>query len=108
VGVLFAGAFGAALVPSTDRRLRLLLLLVIAFVCCVHTAVFAHSRYHLPVMPLVMVFAGAVPGAGIWAHRRRPAFWLAAAFCGLVAAGWAWNAAAGDGGKLLAVLGVRS
>jgi 4-amino-4-deoxy-L-arabinose transferase-like glycosyltransferase len=106
--VLFAGAYGAAVCPPADRRMHLLFLLLIAFFCAVHTVVFAHSRYHLPVMPFVMLYAAAAitcpQGRSVW---KRPAFWFAAGFCGLVATGWAWNAAAGDLAKLMAVLGVK-
>jgi 4-amino-4-deoxy-L-arabinose transferase-like glycosyltransferase len=103
VFVLFAGVFGAALNPP-DRRSHALFLLLIAFTCAVHTVVFAHSRYHLPVMPFVMVYAAAaVTGSGVWAARRRPGFWLAASFCVLVIAGWTWNALAGDLEKLRAI-----
>jgi 4-amino-4-deoxy-L-arabinose transferase-like glycosyltransferase len=107
--VLFTGAFGAAVVPPADRRLHVLLLLVAGFICAIHTAVFAHSRYHLPVMPFMMIYAAAaVTGPGVWSARGRPAFWLAVAFCLIVLAGWAWNAAAGDLGKLGHVLSAGS
>lgn len=99
--VLAAGVFGAAVRRPADLRIHLLLLLLIAFTCAIHSLVFAHSRYHLPVMPLVMVYAGALlarPPAR--ADLRRPAFWLAAAFLAAVVAGWAWNALAGDLGKV--------
>ena len=57
-----------------------------------HTLTFAHSRYHLPLMPLVMLFAaGAIAHAGsIWRQRRRPAFLAATGVCGLLVTGWAW------------------
>jgi 4-amino-4-deoxy-L-arabinose transferase-like glycosyltransferase len=106
--VLFAGAFGAALAPPKDLRQHLLLLLIIAFVCAVHTVVFAHSRYHLPIMPFVMVYAAAAFGAKIWSRRGQLTFWLAAAFCMMVVTGWIWNMAAGDAGKLIKAIGLGS
>jgi hypothetical protein len=107
VAVLFGGIFGAVLSPPTDRRQHVLLMLPIAFICGVHTLVFAHSRYHLPVMPFVTLYAAAaLTGAGILANRRRAAFWLATGLCALVASGWAWNAAAGDLTKILRIVGL--
>jgi 4-amino-4-deoxy-L-arabinose transferase-like glycosyltransferase len=106
--VLFASAFGAALNPPIDRRQNLLLLLVVAFICGAHTVVFAHSRYHLPVIPFVLVYAAAAL-AGPRALVRHPlAFWLATLFCVVIVTGWAWNAAAGDFDKLLRALGLGS
>jgi hypothetical protein len=35
------------------------LLLVVAFVCALHSLVFAHPRYRLPLMPVLMVYAAA-------------------------------------------------
>ena len=104
--VLFAGAFGAAWSPPTDRRQHVLLLLVIGFICGAHTIVFAHSRYHLPVMPFVMLYAaGAITGPRV-CMRRQPAVWLAALFCIVVIVGWCWNGAAGDLSKLLRAFGL--
>lgn len=107
--VLFAGAYGAAVRPPADWRMHLLFLLLIAFTCAVHTAVFAHSRYRLPVMPFVMLYAAsAITGPAMQTKWKKPALWLAAGFCGLVVTGWIWNAAAGDLPKLMALLGVNS
>ncbi len=90
---LFAGIFGMVLAPPPDRRLHLLFLLVMAYVCGMHTLVFGHSRYHLPLMPLVLLYA-----ASLVVHAPDPAgsrhgagFWLAAAACAFLAAGWAWS-----------------
>lgn len=88
--VLFAGTFGAARHPFVDWRMHALMLLIIAFFCAIHSVIFAHSRYHLPIMPFVMLYAAAFmtrTGRFSW---RRPSAWLAGGFCLLVAAGWAW------------------
>lgn len=107
--VLFASAFGAALRPPADRRVHWLILLLTAFMCAVHTAVFAHSRYHLPVMPFLMIYAAAlVTGPRPRAGWRLPAAWVAAAFCVVVVTGWVWNVALGDFDKILAALGVNA
>ena len=102
--VLFVGAFGASRRCRLDLRLHLLLLLIICFVCAVHTVVFAHSRYHLPIMPLVMLFAAAVFSESRSEHRSLRRFVVSASFCALVAIGWGWNAAAGDLSRLFNIL----
>lgn len=79
---LISGIFGAVMVPPTDRRLLWLLLLIIGFICGMHTLTFGHSRYHLPVMPLVLLYSSAtiVHARSIWARRYHKSFLLA---CGL-------------------------
>jgi 4-amino-4-deoxy-L-arabinose transferase-like glycosyltransferase len=91
--VAFAGVFGLACAPPADRRVTWLLVSVIAFVCGLHTLTFAHSRYHLPVMPFVMVFAASAfaQGRQIWAQRGTVRFRLALAACLLLTGGWVWR-----------------
>jgi 4-amino-4-deoxy-L-arabinose transferase-like glycosyltransferase len=100
--LLFLGIFGMCLAPLADRRLHWLLLSVIAYTCGLHTLVFAHSRYHLPVMPLVLVFAATAITArpSPWRQWRQAGFWLAAALCVLIVVGWGWGLATGDLEKL--------
>lgn len=95
---LFLGIFGIFLCPLVDRRLHLFLILVIAYVCGIHTLVFAHSRYHLPVMPFVLVYtAGAITmRPAFWQLWRSGSFWLAAGLCVFITCGWAWGLTAGD------------
>ena len=58
--VVIAGALaGIWLAPPGDRRVHMMLLLVVAFVCALHCVVFAHPRYRLPVMPVLTVYAAA-------------------------------------------------
>jgi 4-amino-4-deoxy-L-arabinose transferase-like glycosyltransferase len=96
--------FGLVFAPPTDRRSHWLLVCVITFVCAMHSIVFGHSRYHLPLMPLVLVYtAGAVTHAGvIWEQRRTARFALSAGLCAILVAGWTWSFVAVDG-ELLAV-----
>lgn len=67
-GAMLAAAAGLVLRPPPDRRTMIVVLSLVGFVCLVHTVVFAHSRYHLPLAPLELVFAGAMLDQ--W--RRRP------------------------------------
>jgi hypothetical protein len=57
--VLAAALAGIWLAPPADRRVHWALLLVLAFVCTLHSLVFAHPRYRLPLMPVLMVYAAA-------------------------------------------------
>jgi len=93
VATLLSGVFGALVRMSAPGQAHVFPILVIAFVCGIHTLVFAHSRYHLPLMPLVAVYAAAAwTGAGeISQQWRRPAFWSATATCGVLTASWAWE-----------------
>jgi 4-amino-4-deoxy-L-arabinose transferase-like glycosyltransferase len=98
IASLFLGIFGFLLAPLDNRRLHWFLFGVIAYICGIHTLVFGHSRYHVPVMPLVLVFTASAITAqpAIWRQWRRGRFWLATSLCLLVAFGWLWNMAAGD------------
>jgi 4-amino-4-deoxy-L-arabinose transferase-like glycosyltransferase len=89
---LLLGIFGLVMAPLEDRRAWWFLLLVVAFVCGMHTAVFGHSRYHLPLMPLVLLFTAAalVRWGAIWQQRRSRPFWVACGLCLLFVAGWVW------------------
>lgn len=94
VVVLLSGVWGALRVGSACPAGAVLLVLVVVFVCGIHTLVFGHSRYHLPLMPLVGVFAAAA-----WIHWRVAfdwrrggwSLWLAAGLCGLLLAGWTYE-----------------
>jgi len=98
VAVLYLAVFGLFFAPPADRRVHWLLVCVIAYVCGLHTIVFGHSRYHLPIMPLVLLYtAGAVTQArAIWAQRRGPRFALGVALCAVLLAGWTWTFIAVD------------
>ncbi|HYV34497.1 MAG TPA: glycosyltransferase family 39 protein [Gemmataceae bacterium] len=98
VAALFVGIFGLFLVPLGDRRTQYFLVLLVVYICGLHSLVFAHSRYHLPVMPLVLVFTATAltTRPTIWWQWRRGAFWLAAGLCILMVCGWIWGLAAGD------------
>lgn len=103
---MIAGIFGAVMVAPADRRLWWLLLLVMAYVCGLHTLVFAHSRYHLPLMPLVLVFSSAalVHCGAIWRRRRTRRFRIAAALSLVLAGGWAWEIVAVDFQRFMKIL----
>jgi 4-amino-4-deoxy-L-arabinose transferase-like glycosyltransferase len=104
--VMALGIFGAILTPLPDRRLHWFFLLVIAYVCGIHTLVFAHSRYHLPVMPLVLVFAASalVKRHTLWQRRHSWSFRCACGCCAVLVGGWTWGLLEGDFNKFLEIL----
>ncbi len=104
---MFTGLFGAVMTPPSDRRIFGLFLLVIGFVCGMHTLSFGHSRYQLPVMPLVLVFsAAAIRHRGkIWEARGGKRFFLAAALCVVLLLAWTWDVVFMESDKFFQALG---
>jgi 4-amino-4-deoxy-L-arabinose transferase-like glycosyltransferase len=47
-------------------RLHVVPLLMLVSICGIHTIVFGHSRYHLPVMPVVLIYAAAAATGRTW------------------------------------------
>jgi 4-amino-4-deoxy-L-arabinose transferase-like glycosyltransferase len=64
--VVLSAALGVWLAVPAERRGHWLILTVIAFVNAIHTLVFGHSRYHLPLVPLLAVYAAAAWTSGSW------------------------------------------
>jgi 4-amino-4-deoxy-L-arabinose transferase-like glycosyltransferase len=89
---LLFGVFGVMLAPPSDRRAHWFLLLVMAFICGMHTLVFAHSRYHLPLMPLILVYTASalVHARTLWQQRSGWRFRLACGVSGVFVCGWVW------------------
>jgi 4-amino-4-deoxy-L-arabinose transferase-like glycosyltransferase len=108
--MLFAGIYAMTMLPLSDRRLHWFLVLVVAYICGIHTLVFAHSRYHLPVMPIVLLFGAIaiVNRRAIWERRKSFSFGFATAACLVMIGGWSWNFLAGDGAKFLDLVGMGS
>jgi hypothetical protein len=98
VSAIFLALFGLVFSPPGDRRGHWLFVCVIVFICGMHTIVFGHSRYHLPLMPLVLLYTAAAltQARAIWARRRSPRFALAVGLCAVLLAGWTWNFLAVD------------
>jgi 4-amino-4-deoxy-L-arabinose transferase-like glycosyltransferase len=99
VTAMVSGVFGMVMAPPPDRRIHGLFLAVIAFICAVHTVTFGHSRYHLPIMPLVLLYAASawVHAGEIWRRRRERSFLLAAGLSGMFVLWWLWEIFVVDG-----------
>lgn len=87
---LFAGIFGAVFVPPVERRFHSLLGLTIVFPCVIHTLIFAHARYHLPIVPILIVYAAAavVNWRSIWEKRQTTQFRVVVAVCVIFVLAW--------------------
>jgi 4-amino-4-deoxy-L-arabinose transferase-like glycosyltransferase len=87
--VVVCGAAGLWL-AAPEWRLHVLLLLPIVIITGVHTLVFGHSRYHLPLMPIFGLYAAALLSTRSLAlgRARRPAFVGAAATVLILVAVW--------------------
>jgi len=53
-----------------DHGSHVILLLVIGFVAGMHTLAFGHERYHLPLIPLLLVYAAAAVARRSWRDIR--------------------------------------
>lgn len=73
VGVILTGVTGAWLTPA-HWRAHITVLLPLLGVLGGHALAFGHSRYHMPLMPVIGVFAVALVIEG-WSAIRRAAGW---------------------------------
>lgn len=105
-GAMLLGVFGAVQTPPSDRRIQWFLLLVIAFVCGIHTVTFGHSRYHLPVVPLILVFAATACAHArlIWQRGRRRSLWIAVGLSLVFVGVWLWEILVVEGDRFLTML----
>jgi len=71
VGAVLLASIGIFVAPPADRRAHILLLLLIVAMCAVHTIVFGHSRYHVPLMPILLLYAAAACQLHVWQRMRR-------------------------------------
>jgi 4-amino-4-deoxy-L-arabinose transferase-like glycosyltransferase len=80
VTVVIGGAGGIWLTPPADRRLHIVLLLPVLIIVAAHTIVFGHSRYHLPLVPILAVYGAALMTRLAPSLRVVPrSIWLGAA-----------------------------
>jgi hypothetical protein len=93
--VMVWGLFGMCLAPPQNRAMHALLILLVLFVTALHSLAFGHSRYHLPLMPIVIVYAAAavVNWRAIAANWRTWPFAVASAMSLVLAASWVWDLA---------------
>ncbi len=88
--VIFSAIVGAAVTPPRLRSEHLLLLAWVAVPWAIHTVAFAHSRYHLPLIPILLVYSAAAFcfRATILERRHSWPLRFAGVACTLLAASW--------------------
>ena len=102
--VAIPAAVGAWLAAPRDWRLHVLLLLPVVVIAGVHTLVFGHSRYHLPLVPIMAIYASAVVIHGIQ-NERLPARFAGAAVTALVLCSvWVYQILVTDSARIRAVI----
>ncbi len=69
--VIGLAILGACLRPPADWRTHLLLIVLILFVTALHSVVFGHPRYRLPLMPVLAIYAGAAVASHAWVRLRE-------------------------------------
>ncbi len=93
-----AAVFGILLAPPGDRCYHWILLSLILFITAMHTLAFGHSRYHLPLMPLMLLYgASAITRWREYRSRSsRPAFRFAVGIALMFLAAWTWTILSND------------
>ena len=86
LAIAIGGLFGIA--TSPDPRRRLLPVMVLGVIAVVHIVAQASSRYRLPLMPLLVVYAAAWATGGFSLRRLSPRSLVACALCLGVLLGW--------------------
>jgi len=57
--------------PPKDRRIHVFFLLLVLFISGLHTLTFGHSRYHLPLLPLLILYAASAFAQRSWLSLRE-------------------------------------
>jgi len=70
VVVILLACLGVFLSPPNDIRSHVFLLLVIGFLAGMHTLAFGHERYHLPLIPLLLLYAASAITHQAWRRVR--------------------------------------
>ncbi len=76
--VMLLAFLGVFLAAPRDGRAHAFLLLIVLFVCGIHTLVFGHPRYQLPLVPILILYAASATSTRCW-RRLREGFSTAAA-----------------------------
>jgi 4-amino-4-deoxy-L-arabinose transferase-like glycosyltransferase len=105
--VVLAAAIGLWSTRLSGDRTQWLMLAIVAFITAVHAVVFGHSRYHLPLVAFLSLYAGAAwvgwRAGTLRLERRRLA--LAAVSCTMLVAIWCYEILVRDADRLRTVLG---
>ena len=64
--VIVTAVIGAFTIAPADRRTHLFILTLVALFTAVHSIVFGHSRYHLPLVPFLAMYAAVGCSQAAW------------------------------------------
>lgn len=69
--VMVMACLGVFLAAPDNQRIHWLFLLIIFFVSGIHALVFGHSRYHLPLIPFLILYAASALTQHSWQRFRE-------------------------------------
>jgi 4-amino-4-deoxy-L-arabinose transferase-like glycosyltransferase len=72
IAVMLLACFGIFRAAPGDQRSHIILLLVIGFIATMHAIAFGHERYHLPLIPFLLLYAAAAIIRRSWQEIRPP------------------------------------
>jgi 4-amino-4-deoxy-L-arabinose transferase-like glycosyltransferase len=103
--IVSVGAAGVWLAPPADWRVHAALLFPVVLTMGAHTVVFGHSRYHLPLMPILGLYAARlfVVRRPVLREYGRPALAGAALSVAVLAAIWVRQVVIVDAARLEAL-----
>jgi 4-amino-4-deoxy-L-arabinose transferase-like glycosyltransferase len=106
VAVAVMGAVGMWLAAPADKRLHVILLMPVLLITAAHALVFGHSRYHLPLMPIMGLYASAlvVQAAPAFRVSRRPLMLGAMASVAILVSVWIRQVVITDFDRIRALL----
>jgi hypothetical protein len=102
---MLLACLGIFLSPPDDRRAHGFLLLLIGFIAGMHTLTFGHERYHLPLIPILLVYAAAAVIQKSWWNFREGMQKLSAPItgCMLLLFIWGWEVLVVDADRIKAL-----
>lgn len=104
--VALSAVIGAAARPPSNAATHVLLAAIVLFVTAIHSIVFGHSRYHLPLVAFLAIYAAAAWTTRSWhmdgAGRGRHAVAMLA--CAVLIAVWSYEVLFRDAERVRALL----
>jgi 4-amino-4-deoxy-L-arabinose transferase-like glycosyltransferase len=106
MAIAIGGAAGMWLAAPEDWRLHGILLLPVAIIMGAHVIVFGHSRYHLPLIPILALYATALVTAHppVFSASRRPVLVGAAVTVAVLLSVWIRQIIVSDLARITALL----
>jgi 4-amino-4-deoxy-L-arabinose transferase-like glycosyltransferase len=71
VALMLLASLGFFFARPADLRIHVFFAVVILFICGLHTLAFGHSRYHLPLVPILILYAASAVARRSWRDLGR-------------------------------------